>query len=58
MLDKKMEDLGVMYQRQYDLLKGVMNSDKKKFDKLNKNDISDKDIIEILVSKTIGMIFE
>ena len=58
MLDKKMEDLGLMYQRQYDLLKGVMNSDKKKFDKLKRDDISDKDIVEILVSKTIGMIFE
>ena len=58
MLDKRMEDLGLMYQRQYDLLKGVMNSDKKKFDKLKRDDISDKDIIEILVSKTIGMIFE
>ena len=58
MLDKKMEDLGLMYQRQYDLLKGVINVDKKKFDKLKREDISDKDIVEILVSKTIGMIFE
>ena len=29
MLDKKMEDLGLMYQRQNDLLKGVISSDKK-----------------------------
>lgn len=58
MLDKRMEELGLMYQRQYDLIKGVLDSDKKKFDKLKKEDITDKDIIEILVSKTIGMIFE
>ena len=58
MLDKRMEELGLMYQRQYDLIKGVLDSDKKKFDKLKREDITDKDIIEILVSKTIGMIFE
>ncbi len=58
MLDKRMEELGVMYQRQYDLLKGVIASDKKKFDKLKRDDITDKEIIEILVSKTIGLIFE
>ena len=32
--------------------------DKKKFDKLKRDDITDKEIIEILVSKTIGLIFE
>lgn len=58
MLDKRMEELGIMYQRQYDLLKGVIASDKKKFDKLKRNDITDKEIIKILVSKTIGLIFE
>lgn len=33
LLDKKIENLGIMYQRQYDLLKGVISSDKKKFKK-------------------------
>ena len=56
MLDKKMEDLGLMYQIQYALLKGVISADMKKIDKLKLE--TDKDIIEILVSKTIGMIFE
>lgn len=56
MLDKKLETLGVKYQRQYDLLKGVMNSDKKKSSKILKDDITDKELMEILVSKTIEVV--
>lgn len=58
MLDNKLEDLGVKFSRQYDLLKGVMESDKKKYDKIKKDDISDKEIIEILVSKSLQMLFD
>ena len=58
MLDNKLEELGVNYQRQYDLIKGVLASDKKKYDKIKRSDISDKEIIEILISKGIQCIFE
>lgn len=57
MLDNKLETLGVNYQRQYDLIKGVLASDKKKYDKIKRSDISDKEIFEILVSKGIQSIF-
>ena len=57
MLDNKLETLGVNYQRQYDLIKGVLNADKKKYDKIKRSDISDKEIFEILVSKGIQSIF-
>lgn len=39
MLDKKLENLGVQYQRQYDLLKGVIEADKKKYDNLGNRQI-------------------
>ena len=58
LLDKKMELLGIQYQKQYDLIKGVLASDKKKYDKVKINEITDKEIMEILVSKSIQMIFE
>jgi len=58
MLDKRLEELGVNFSRQYDLIKGVLASDKKKYDKVKKEDISDKEIIEILVSKCIQIMFE
>ena len=51
MLDHRLEEFGVNYQRQYDLIKGVLSSDKKKYDKINKEEIKDKDILEMLVSK-------
>ena len=57
MLDNTLEQLGVNYGRQYDLIKGVLASDKKKFDKIKKEDISDREILEILVSKGIQTIF-
>ncbi len=56
MLDKKLETLGIKYQRQYGLLKGVINSDKKKSSKILKDDITDKELMEILVSKTIEVV--
>lgn len=57
MLDNTLEELGVNYQIQYDLIKGVLASDKKKFDKIKKEDISDREILEILVSKGIQTMF-
>lgn len=53
-LDNKLEDLGVNYQRQYDLLKGVLEADKKKYEKIKRTDITDKEIIEMLISKGIN----
>ena len=52
-----LEQLGVNYGRQYDLIKGVLASDKKKFYKIKKEDISDREILEILVSKGIQTMF-
>lgn len=46
MLDKKLENLGVQYQRQYDLLKGVIEANKKKYSNLSKDNLSDKEIID------------
>ena len=57
MLDNTLEELGVRYQRQYDLIKGVLAFDKKKFDKIKKEDITDKEILEMLVSKGIQTMF-
>ena len=58
MLDNKLEELGVKYQRQYDLIKGVITADKKKYGKLVDDTISDKEIVSILVSKGVQMFFE
>ena len=58
MLDKKLEELGVKYQRQYDLIKGVMTADKKKYGSLVDGTISDKEIMSMLVSKGIQVFFE
>ena len=58
MLDNKLEQLGVNYQRQYDLLKGVLTSDKKKYDKMKSSDLTDRDVFEILVSKGIECLFQ
>ena len=58
MLDKKLENLGIKYARQYDLIKGVLAADKKKMEKLKPDNITDKEIIEILVSKTINLVLE
>lgn len=57
MLDNTLEELGVKYQRQYDLIKGILSFDKKKYDKIKKDDITDKEILEILVSKGIHSFF-
>lgn len=58
LLDKRMENLGIMYQKQYDLLKGVISSDKKKFDKLYKEDYSDKELFDLVVSKVFGLLIQ
>lgn len=58
MLDKKLKVLGVKYQKQYDLIKGVMTADKKKYGSLVDGTISDKEIMSMLVSKGIQVFFE
>gem|GEM_PF-3126128 len=58
MLDKKLENLGIKYARQYDLIKGVLAADKRKMEKIKTDNITDKEIIEILVSKTISMVLK
>ena len=58
MLDGRLEVLGVKFARQYDLIKGVLEADKKKYSKFIKKEIDDKEIIEILASKLIQIIFE
>lgn len=57
MLDNTLEKLGINYQRQYDLLNGVLISDKKKFNKIKKEALSDKEVLEILLSKGISCFF-
>ncbi len=57
MLDNKLEGLGVQFAKQYDLLNGVLESDKKKYNKIKNRDLTDKEIIEILVSKSIQLVF-
>lgn len=57
MLDKKLENLGVKYGKQYNLIKGVISSDKKKYENMGKLDITDKEIFTILVSKTMNLMF-
>lgn len=57
MLDNTLEELGVNYRRQYDLIKGVLASDKKKFDRIKHEDITDREILEILVSRGIQTMF-
>lgn len=56
MLDKKIEALGIKYQRQYDLIKGVLAADLKKSSKVLKEDITDKEMFELLVSKTLEVV--
>lgn len=57
MLDKKLEEFGVKYQKQYDLIKGVIESDSKKYSKIKKDDITDKEMFGILVSKNFEILF-
>ena len=57
MLDKKLEEFGVKYQKQYDLIKGVINSDSKKYSKIKKDDITDKEMFGILASKNFEILF-
>ena len=59
MLDKRLEILGTLYDKQYKLLKGVLESDNKKLKKINDKEIDDDQIIDLLVSKFVKkMIFD
>ena len=58
MLDGRLEVLGVQFYRQYNLIKGVLEADKKKYSKLVKKDVDDKEIIEMMASKLIQIVFE
>lgn len=58
MLDNRLEELGIMFDRQYHLIKGVLESDKKKYDKIKVSDIEDSEIVKILISKYIQIMFE
>ena len=58
MLDNRLEKLGIMFDRQYHLIKGVLESDKKKYDKIKVSDIEDSEIVKILISKYIQIMFE
>ena len=59
MLDKKLEVLGCAFDKQYKLLKGVLESDNKKLKKINDKEIDDDQIIDLLVSKFVKkMIFD
>ena len=58
MLDGRLEVLGTMFDRQYSLIKGVLDSDNKKYKKRDYDNISDEEIIKILVSKYFQIIFE
>ena len=56
-LDKKLTDmveiLGTLYDKQYKLLKDVLESDNKKLKKINDKEIDDDQIIDLLVSKFV-----
>ena len=58
MLDGRLEILGTMFDRQYSLIKGVLDSDNKKYRKKDFDEISDEEIIKILISKYFQIIFE
>ena len=58
MLDGRLEVLGTMFDKQYSLIKGVLDSDNKKLKRASCDDISDEEIIKILVSKYFQIIFE
>jgi len=56
MLDNKLEQLAIKYHKQYDLLKGVIAADKKKYEKIIIEDYSDKVIFEKVVSKLMNIV--
>ena len=58
MLDRRLGVLGTMFDRQYTLIKGVLDSDNKKYKKKDFDEISDEEIIKILISKYFQIIFE
>ena len=60
MLDKKLEVLGCAFDKQYKLLKGVLDSDRKKLSKVPDYKVaSDEELINLMVSKCVkSMIFD
>lgn len=58
MLDGRLEVLGTMFEKQYSLIKGVLDSDNKKYKKSDYDNISDEEMIKILVSKYFQIIFD
>lgn len=60
MLDKKLEVLGTAFDKQYKLIKGILESDKKRLNNISNYDIkSDEELINLLVSKFVKiMIFD
>ena len=59
MFDKRLEIFGSLYDKQYKLLKGVLESDNKKLKKINDINIDDDQIIDLLLSKFVKkMIFD
>ena len=60
MLDKKLEVLGCAFDKQYKLLKGVLDSDRKKLSKVPEYKVaSDEELINLMVSKCVkSMIFD
>lgn len=60
MLDKKLEVLGCAFDKQYKLLKGVLDSDRKRLSKIpDYNIASDEELINLMVSKYVKvMVFD
>ena len=54
MLDKRLEILGKVYDEQFKLIKGVLESDNKKFRKISDDNVlNDRELIDFMVSKVI-----
>ena len=60
MLNNKLTAISINFDRQYNLIKGVLDSDKKKAinKKINVNDDNNEELTEKLVSKLFTMFFE
>ena len=54
MLDKRLEILGKAYDDQFQMIKGVLDSDNRKFKKISDDNVlNDKELIDFMVSKVI-----
>ena len=54
MLDKRLEILGKAYDDQFQMIKGVLDSDNRKLKKLSDDNVlNDKELIDFMVSKVI-----